>query len=118
MRPRNRMYTTLAALVLAALPATAQAQSAGTLSGRIVDASSGEGVADVVVTLEPVTAGLIPAGDPAALVSARTVGSGASGHYRFTDVIVGTYRIRIERLGSHPATLEAEVQRPVEAGAS
>ena len=59
-----------------------------------------------------------PAGDPAALVSARTVVTGASGHYRFTDVIVGTYRIRIERLGYRPATLEVEVLRPVVAGVS
>jgi hypothetical protein len=110
-----------ALLLLAGLaaPPCVLAQSAGSLSGRVVAADTGEPIADAVVSLEPAVAGLIiDMRAAAAATSVRTIVTGASGLYRFMDVAVGAYRLRIERIGYRPATLDIEVRRPIEAGVS
>ncbi|MBR9990045.1 MAG: TonB-dependent receptor, partial [Gemmatimonadetes bacterium] len=119
--PTCRAHCAAALLMLAVLAATARAhgQTAGSLSGRVIDAGTGEAVADAVVSLEPAVAGLII--DVTSTVTAtavRTVVTGASGLYRFPDVAVGTYRLRIERIGYRSATVEVDVRRPADAGVS
>jgi hypothetical protein len=126
MMPRTRSEPTRAALAAALLllagttaaPRSASAQDRGSLSGRVIDAGTGQPVADVLVSLEPAVTGLIAVASGASLVPVRTAVTGQSGHYRFAAVSVGIYRLRVERLGYRPATLEVDVRRPVEAGIS
>jgi hypothetical protein len=109
----------LAACLTVALPVSARAQLSATLSGRVIDAVTGEPVADAAVMLESAVAGLIPDVSAAAsLTAARTVITGTSGLYRFTDVAPGSYRLRIERIGFRSASVDLEVRRAVESGVS
>ncbi|HSK20319.1 MAG TPA: TonB-dependent receptor [Longimicrobiales bacterium] len=102
-----------------ALPRHIHAQSSGALAGRVIDAGSGDPVADALVSLEPAAAGLTADIDSAdAVVPVRVVVTGPGGLYRFTDLAAGTYRLRIERIGYRSATVEVDVRRPVEAGVS
>ncbi|HEX6134038.1 MAG TPA: TonB-dependent receptor [Longimicrobiales bacterium] len=120
MTPRTRIARIPAAAALALGLATGpglHAQTHGSLSGRIIDAGTGRPVADVTVSLEPLTPGLLP-DSRTALTAVRTVVTGESGLYRFLTVGVGSYRLRIERIGYRAALLEIEVLRPASGGVS
>jgi hypothetical protein len=118
IRRPDRGHTILALLLLAVLPCRAGAQS-GTLVGRVLDAGTRLPVPAAVVTLEPAAGGLIvDARGPVALTSVRTIVTGDAGAYRFTDIVPGRYRLRVERLGYHASTVEVDVRRPVEAALS
>ena len=112
----------IALAIVSFLASNAGAQSsppAGTLTGRVIDASTGQPVPAAVVTLEPATSGLMI--DPQArsvVASVRSIVTGAEGAYRFTEVAPGRYRLRIERLGYQSSALEIDVRRPVEAAVS
>jgi carboxypeptidase family protein/TonB-dependent receptor-like protein len=103
-----------------ALPhARAQSVTAGQLSGKVLDASTGQGVPAAIVTLEPASAGLlVDARASVMMVGVRSLVTGESGTYRFPEVVPGQYRLRIERLGYRAATLEVDVRRPVAATVS
>jgi hypothetical protein len=111
------------ALALLIAPAGAAAQSvaqvpAGVLRGRVQDAATGLPVAAAIVTLEPASPGLLIDPATAAAVPARSQVTGEGGTYRFTDVVPGRYRLRVERLGYRAATIEVEVRQPVAATVS
>lgn len=120
--PTSAAVITAAVTVLAAmagLPERASAQAAGSLTGRVIDAGTGLPVADVIVSLEPAAPGLlVDISSPVPITPVRIVTTGASGLYRFIDVAVGMYRLRIERLGYRAASVDVEVLRPVRAGVS
>ena len=102
--------------ILFAVALLVQQPPAGTVVGKVLDAGSGLPVSGVLVTLEPAATGLIS--DNAALTSARSQLTGENGVYRFGDVVPGTYRLRVERLGYRATTLEIAVRRPVTAHVS
>ncbi|MGH7472013.1 MAG: TonB-dependent receptor domain-containing protein, partial [Longimicrobiales bacterium] len=114
MKPIRRFVL----ILVVALPFRAEAQS-GTLLGRVLDAGTGLPVAAAVVTIEPAAAGLlIDARAAIALTRVRTIVTGESGQYRFSEIAPGSYRLRIERLGYRAATVDVDVRRPVEAAVS
>ncbi len=100
----------LALWLIAAIPGLAAGQTtpdrtaAGSIAGRILDAS-GTPIPGVAVTLTSTS----PAstGTASASSAARNVFSDASGHYRFTRVAPGVYTIAAELSGFRPATTSA-----------
>jgi hypothetical protein len=102
-----------AALWLVAAPA-AQAQqadpAAGTVSGTILDAATGEPLADALVVLEPAPGGLVPTGDRrwATHLSMRTNERGA---YGFAGLSPGEYRLTVRLLGFRPASIDVDLRR-------
>lgn len=119
MRPHRKARIRSACAIvalLAALPAAVHAQA--TLAGRVVDADTGHPVIDAVVTLEPASRGIVLVAGDGGLLPARTVVTGAGGGYRFTDLVPGRYRLRVERLGYRGRTVEVEVIRPADAAVS
>lgn len=108
-------------LLVAGAPtlAAGQAQLAASLSGRVIDAGTGAPVAQAVISLEPAGPGLITdPGSASVLTTVRTVVTGPSGSYHFAEVTVGSYRMRVERIGFRSAAAEIEVRRPIETGVS
>ncbi|MEX1183748.1 MAG: TonB-dependent receptor [Gemmatimonadota bacterium] len=104
-----------------AAPVSAPAATAlaltGTVTGRVLDALTGEPVAHAVVVLEPFTEGLmLTVADGA--VRYRSQLTGESGAYRFGDVVAGTYRLRAERIGYRAVSVTIAVRRPAEADVS
>jgi hypothetical protein len=88
-------------------------RTAASVSGTVVDAATGRAVAGAVVTLEPAPRGLVTRSGE--LAAGWTVVTGADGSYAFPEVPTGAYRLRVDRLGYRPATVDAEVRRPVDA---
>lgn len=88
----------------AARPAAGSAQETGTVLGQVVDEVSGAPVAEARVTLRP------PGADVAGerLLRATTR---ADGRYRFAGLSRGTYRLRVERFGYRPVSLELTLDR-------
>ena len=82
------------AIVLSSLPL--QAQSTGTIRGRVTDAAAGRGLADAQIIVDGTRIGAV---------------SGANGEYTLTGVPTGPRSIVFRRLGYQPAT------RPVNVGA-
>ncbi|MGH7462984.1 MAG: hypothetical protein ACREMA_18415, partial [Longimicrobiales bacterium] len=88
----RRLYNVAALAIIITLfqsfPLTAQTTPpAGTLLGRVLDAGTSQAVPAATVTLEPATSGLLV--DPRGAVvmaTVRTIVTGESGAYRFTDV--------------------------------
>jgi protocatechuate 3,4-dioxygenase beta subunit len=80
----------------------------GTITGRVVDAESTLPLAGARVVLEPLAPGALPAGagEGAFLSGARVMLTDTAGEYRFGGIPTGTYRLRVERIGYHGATLE------------
>lgn len=107
------------AFAAAATPATVDAQSpspAVAVTGRVLDAGTGQPVPGAVVLLEPLPGGLVVDRRSAALmVPARTIVTGRDGEYRFGELVPGRYRLHVQRIGYRSATVEAEVHRPVDA---
>jgi hypothetical protein len=118
---RHSRHARYALLFLAVTVPRLSAQSgpAGLLSGKVLDAATGQAVPAAIVTLEPASTGLlIDARASVQIVGVRSLVTGESGSYRFPEVVPGQYRLRIERLGYRAATLEIDVRRPVEASVS
>lgn len=85
-----RRLLTLASLFALFLPLPALSQ-AGEARGRVVDASTGEGVADATVRVE---GGSL----------ARTIVADGEGHWRLTGLPAGSYELEIGRIGYSPAS--------------
>ncbi|MCI0434256.1 MAG: carboxypeptidase-like regulatory domain-containing protein, partial [Gemmatimonadetes bacterium] len=108
----------VAGLAVAFGPVAAQVrvQEAVAVAGRVLDAGTGLPVPGAVVVLEPLPGGLvIDARSGAVVTPTRTLVTGAGGEYRFDELPPGRYRLHVQRIGYRPATLEAEVHRPVDA---
>jgi hypothetical protein len=115
MRRRLVIVLALAAAAPAALTAQSAPRSTAAVAGVVLDASTGGPLAGAFVTLEPATSGLIVTASGGLLAVARVVETGGAGEYRFDDVVPGRYRLRIERIGFRPVSIEAEVRRPMDA---
>ncbi len=111
----------LISLAAGSLPLSAQAArapEAGAVAGLVVDARSGAGLDNVLVTLEPSPGGLVLAATRGGLTAARSTVTGREGEYRFVDIAPGAYQLRVERLGYRSTTLEIDVRRPMDARVS
>lgn len=86
----RRLLTLASLLLLSALPLPAHGQ-AGEARGRVVDASTGQGVADATVRVEGNSL-------------ARTVVADDEGRWRLTGLPAGRYELAVGRLGYSPAT--------------
>jgi outer membrane receptor protein involved in Fe transport len=92
MALRTHGWTTLLAIATvfpAALPLPAQASS-GRIVGRIIDATTGQGLADVGVQVVGTTLG---------------VSSGVDGRYTLPAIPAGTVTLQVRRLGFQPKTV-------------
>jgi TonB-dependent SusC/RagA subfamily outer membrane receptor len=94
LTPVRRAMAIAIALSLSSLPL--QAQSTGTVRGRVTDAQAGRGLADAQVIVDGTRIGAI---------------TGANGEYTLSGVPAGPRTITFRRLGYQPAT------RPVTVGA-
>jgi len=113
-RRRGRTLRALAvSLACGLLPVSARAQT-GTVTGIVVEATSGLPLDGVLVTLEAAPRGLLPSSN-GMLAGMRTVYTGPDGAYRFADVVPGVYRLLLQRLGFRPLSVEADVRRPTNA---
>lgn len=82
------------ALAVALSSLTLQAQSTGTIRGRITDAAAGRGLADAQIVVDGTRLGAI---------------SGANGEFTLAGVPSGTRNIVVRRLGYQPATRSVNV---------
>jgi hypothetical protein len=91
----------------AAQEARSALQHAGAVHGTIVDAQSALPLADATVVLEP-----------AGGRGGRTARTGADGVYRFGSLAEGRYRLRVQRIGYRPFTVEVALRGPAESSVS
>lgn len=97
MHTASRSLIALVLLVLA--PVVAGAQATGAISGSTVDASTGQPLADVRVTV-------LAAADSAAVGAA---GSAANGAFRVDGVPLGSYLVSLDRIGYARTVVRAQV---------
>lgn len=125
--PADRMPLVLAALAAATvlvaasprhLPAQTGDSGRGALTGQVLDAVTGEPVAHALIILEPLPAGLIMDGRGAAVAALRSIVTGVSGAYRFGDIVAGSYRLRVERIGYRGTAVDVDIRRPADASVS
>jgi hypothetical protein len=84
----------------------------GTITGEVVDAATLQPLPSATVVLAPAleSAILPPARNASAFPSlARSTVTGPSGTYRFEDLPYGDYRLRVQRIGYKPVTLEVRL---------
>ncbi|HMA25868.1 MAG TPA: TonB-dependent receptor [Gemmatimonadaceae bacterium] len=84
----------------------------GTISGSVIDAMTAAPLPRATVTLTtPDGFGVLldPRGTPPAFALARTVTTSLTGAYRFSDLPIGAYRLRIQRPGYEPATIDVRL---------
>lgn len=114
----------LLVLLLAAVPGALAAQearaAAGVVSGTIVDAGTALPLADAAVTLEPRESGALPETPRGGgvLRGAWTARTDSTGRYRFAGVAEGEYRLRVQRIGYRPSTVELSIRGPAESRVS
>jgi len=99
-------------LALAATQQPAQTAAAGTISGSVVDATTSAPLDRATVTLTSSDGfGLLrdAGGSTGAFALARTVTTSATGAYRFTELSIGAYRLRIQRVGYEPSTVDVRL---------
>jgi hypothetical protein len=115
-RRTGAALTTLAALAVAG-PLGAQVReearlARGVISGSIVDAESGAGLAGATVVVEPEAGGAMPARleGGSFLQGAQGMISDAEGRYRFADLAPGRYRLRASRAGYRAAAITVELR--------
>jgi RNA polymerase sigma factor (sigma-70 family) len=84
----------------------------GVISGSIVDAESGEGLAGATVVVEPEAGGAMPARQDGGsfLQGAQGMISDGEGRYRFADLAPGRYRLRVSRTGYRTAAVTVELR--------
>jgi len=111
--PRVLRRSIAAAAVATASGARAQQPApsgsvAGTVSGSVIDAATAAPLARATVTLTTADgfALLVDPRTQSPFALARTVTTPANGTYRFSDLPIGAYRLRIQRVGYEPATIE------------
>jgi hypothetical protein len=83
------------------------------VTGRIIDAGTGEPLAGSMVVLEPRQAGAVPssAGGGSFLTRGWTALTDANGSYEFDHVVHGRYRLRVARIGYRPRSVDLELRR-------
>ena len=84
----------------------------GTISGFVIDATTGDPLARSTVTLSSADGfGLLSGArtGSSSYALARTVTTSAAGVYRFTDFAIGAYRVYVQRVGYAPATIAVEL---------
>jgi hypothetical protein len=106
-------YSLIAVAAVAAAGAAGAQQPApsGTISGSVIDAMTGAPLARAVVTLTTPNGSALLVDPRAAtpLSTARTVTTATNGAYRFSDLPVGAYRLRIQRVGYEPSTVDVQL---------
>ncbi|MFN2564071.1 MAG: TonB-dependent receptor domain-containing protein [Gemmatimonadaceae bacterium] len=118
--PRSPCRELLSGALLAFLSAGAGAQSVapapsprGVISGEVVDAEMLRPLSGATVVLVPAGPAVLP---PAVetgssfLSLARSVVTGELGAYRFTDLPFGNYRLRVQRVGYRPVTIDVQLR--------
>jgi hypothetical protein len=114
----SRTVLAISALALASAPADAQAPRdaqppRGTIAGEVVDAGNLQPLRAATVVLLPGQGGVLP---PVVSTSssfasqARVVITSESGSYRFDDLPVGAYQLRVQRVGYKPVTLDVDLR--------
>ncbi len=83
----------------------------GTVSGSVIDATTAAPLARATITLTTADgfALLVDPRTQSPSALARTVTTSANGTYRFADLPIGAYRLRIQRVGYEPATIEVRL---------
>ena len=83
----------------------------GTVSGSVIDATTAAPLARATVTLTTADgfALLVDPRTQSPSALARTVTTSANGTYRFSDLPIGAYRLRVQRVGYEPATIEVRL---------
>lgn len=116
----NRILPTLLCITLLAVASPALGQAGDrVITGRVVDATTGEPIEVADVVLEPAPGGVLtPRGASRSLQAARNVTTDASGRYTFHDLAPGTYRLHVTRYAYRPTTVDVEVTRPRRADVS
>jgi hypothetical protein len=102
------------ALTIASASAGAQSTSSvqaarGTIAGEVVDAETLQPLRGATVVLVPVTVAVLPpvlASNSSFASQARVIVTSDLGAYRFADLPVGDYRLRVQRVGYKPVTLD------------
>ena len=100
---------------MGATAASAQQQASsgpppGTISGSVIDATTSAPLARATVTLTSPDGLLVdPRAGSSPLSLARTVTTSGAGAYRFNDLAIGSYRLRIQRVGYEPATIDVRL---------
>ena len=87
-------------------------RAAGVLAGQVVDAESALPLGGTVVVLDPVATGVLPDrgdGESSFLRGTHSVVTDSGGEYRFAELASGSYRLRFQRVGYRPVTLEVEL---------
>jgi carboxypeptidase family protein len=89
----------------------AQPAAAGTISGSVLDAMTAAPLARATVTLTSADGFglLLDARGSSSFVLARTVTTSTEGAYRFSDLPIGAYRLRFQRLGYEAATIDVRL---------
>src|SRR5688500_1665988 len=87
LRGLVRAFVTITFLTSAASSASAQQTPTGTVTGRVVDAKSGQALSEVGVQIVGTTRGVM---------------TGLDGRFRFTDVPMGTLTLQVRRIGYQP----------------
>src|SRR5688500_3055080 len=87
LRRLVRALVTITFLTGAASSASAQQTQTGTVTGRVVDAKSGQALSEVGVQIVGTTRGVM---------------TGLDGRFRFTDVPMGTLTLQVRRIGYQP----------------
>ena len=87
LRRLVRACVTITFLAGAASSAPAQQTPTGTVTGRVVDAKSGQALSEVGVQIVGTTRGVM---------------TGLDGRFRFTDVPMGTLTLQVRRIGYQP----------------
>lgn len=86
---------------------------AGTVSGSVIDAQSGDPIADAAVTIDALSEGRVmvrPTGS-GFWGTGRVAATDANGNYGFEGIPPGLYRVSVRRLGYRPAAIEIDLQR-------
>ena len=87
-------------------------RNAGSVSGTVVAAETGQALPGAVAVLEAAAdAALVAPSDGAFLARSLTAIADDSGAYHFTGLPAGTYRLLIRHLGYHPAEVTVKLAR-------
>lgn len=91
--------------------AAQQAATIGTISGSVIDAITASPLAQATVTLTSPDgfSVLIDARGASPMTLARTVTTSAAGEYRFADLPIGAYRLRVQRMGYEATTIDVRL---------
>ncbi len=83
------------------------------LGGRVVDAATSVGLADVTVVVEPEVLGAFPGASAGSgfVAAARATRTDSAGRYLFTGLAPGPYRLYATRYGYRPFSVTVELGR-------